>query len=197
MNVDRREPVDRIAWTIALAAAVLTVLYRLAPYSGLLPQDALWNLMPVGALALFAGSRLRLWGVLLPLAVMLVSDLLLLIPLGPEAFGGENRLVVYACFAGYAALGLLVRRDSFSPLWVTGAALLGSAQFFLVTNFLAWRAKSLPYTDDLSGLLSCYAAGLPFHHNTLRADVTFSLSFFALHLVVLALADGTRERQPA
>jgi len=198
MKAERRESVDWVAWGIALAVAVLAVLYRLAPYTGLFPKDALWNLMPIGALALFAGSRLRLWGVLFPLAVMVVSDLLLMIPLGTKALSWD-RPVIYACFALYSALGLLIRRDKFSPLWVTAAALLGSAQFFLITNFFSWWEKVMPYSNDLAGLMQCYTLALPFHQNTLVADVTFSLSFFALHLFVLAVVsspEGTREGQP-
>ena len=58
--------------TIALAAAGYSILYRLAP------AYAAPNLSPIGALCLFSLGFLPVrWAALVPLAVMVVSDLVL------------------------------------------------------------------------------------------------------------------------
>src|SRR5262249_21314800 len=69
MLTDNRAGQTRLTLLYVLVIAVLAALLRLAPrWFDLGP--GVWNLMPVGALALFAGSRLRTrsaW--LVPLAV--------------------------------------------------------------------------------------------------------------------------------
>src|SRR5579871_3857164 len=124
------------------AAAVVAVAVRLVPrWLGLdLEGQYLWQLMPVGALGLFAGARLRgPLALAVPLLAMLVSDLLLiplLASLGQPAFSWLTP-VVYASFAVYALLGRTARRVAW-PLSLLPACLLGSVQFFVLTNFIAW-----------------------------------------------------------
>lgn len=192
---------DRLTLAYALVLGAAAALYRLAPYylfDGP-AAGALWNLMPVGAVALFAGSRLRAaYAYLLPVGVMLLSDLLLIAPLqrlGWPAFGW-GRLVVYASFLGYVLLGRVVGPRSASPLAIGGTALLGGAQFFLITNFAVWPNNPM-YAQDLSGLLACYVAGLPFYRNTLLADLACSGLFFVGHAALLHLAAARHKEQPA
>src|SRR5262245_26844174 len=89
------------AWALALLFAAGAALFRVVPYEWSLGPAAqwVWNFAPIGALALYAGARLRPFALamLVPLAAMLASDLYLLNKLGPVAFGW-SRLVVYACF---------------------------------------------------------------------------------------------------
>ncbi len=126
------------------------------------------NFTPIGALALFGGARFadRRLGLLLPLAALFISDCLLglhvLIP------------VVYGSFAINVLLGrwLRTRRTLLTTAAVT---LLGSVQFFLVTNFACWL---LWYPHTLEGLVACYVAALPFFHNTLLGDAVFVTVLF-------------------
>src|SRR5262245_40816585 len=124
-----------LAW--AAGFALLAVLCRQAPYYPPFTGQWVWHLMPVGALALFAGSRLRSrWAYLVPVAAMLLSDLLLIAPLAKldmSAFSWETPLI-YGSFLLSVLIGRCVRRDETSPGVVGGAALLGSLQFFLLTN---------------------------------------------------------------
>src|SRR5690349_2132421 len=92
-----------------LIVAVITVLARLMPYLIGPDRQLLWNLMPVGALALFAGSRVRsprAW--LVPLAVMIVSDLLLWYPLaqkGLSPFSWLGTPTIYGSYFLYVLIG--------------------------------------------------------------------------------------------
>jgi hypothetical protein len=200
MTAERRQSVDYLAWGLCAVVAIQVVLFRLAPYYW--AGQEFFHLIPIGALALFAGSRLRsAWGVLVPLGVRLVTDLLLILPLaamGQPSFNWETPLV-YASLAGYYAIGRLVPRDRLALNWVVVAALAGSTQFFLVTNFGSWLGGALPYTRDLAGLMDSYVKALPFHRNTFMADVMYSVGLFAVYAAAAWAVSpvARREEQPA
>ena len=132
-----------------------------------------WNFAPVGALSLFAGARLRGWqAYLVPLALMALTDPLL---------GGYSAAtpLVYASFLINVWIGTRLRHSE-NPLWIGSAAVAGSLQFFLLTNF-AWLTASSMYPHTLAGMLACYAAGVPFFWRTLASDLFYSGVLFGLH----------------
>jgi hypothetical protein len=173
-----------LAWTIGLG--LFAALYRQAPYRPPLEgTNLVWHLMPVGALSLFAGSRLRSrWAFLVPVAAMLLSDLLLIAPLaarGMSAFSWGTPLI-YASFLLSVVIGRCVQRDESSPWVIGGAALLGSLGFFVLSNFSVWafgHGHRYPFT--FAGLIDCYVAAIPFFRNTVASDLAFGFAFFALH----------------
>jgi hypothetical protein len=159
--------------TIVLAVIVATAaLARLAPHPP--------NVTPIAALALFGGACFtdRRLAYLLPLAAMLLSDLVL----GFTRYGIlvmlASQPVVYACFLATTALGQLIQDRR--SVWQVGSATLGgSVLFFVVTNFAAWAmATGHLYPRTGSGLMACYAAGVPFFRNTLLGDAAFSAILF-------------------
>jgi hypothetical protein len=157
-------------------ASVAACLFRLIPY-GYRPP----NCHPVGALSLYAGGRLPWWVALpLPLAVMALSDYLLYALFGYPWF---NRWA-YASFVVYALLGRLLTHTN-SPWRIGAVTLLGSVQFFLLTNFGVWlnsagHASGL-YPPTTAGLLDCYLMALPFFGYTLMGDLGFSALLFGAH----------------
>lgn len=144
-----------------LRLAVILLLIGAAGALRLLPHP--WNFTPIGAMALFGGAFLRdkRAALVVPLAALFAGDLVL----------GFYRLmpVVYASFLVSVAIGFLLRERRSAPR-VAGAALLGSVQFFVVTNFAVWAAGGL-YPRTGAGLAACYAAALPFFRNTLAGDL--------------------------
>ena len=54
-------------------------------------------------------------------------------------------------------------------------------QFFLITNFGSWMAGHGTYSRTLSGVMACYAAGVPFFWRTLASDLVYSGLLFGLH----------------
>jgi hypothetical protein len=167
----------RPAQYLAVGLAVGAGLLRIIPHP--------WNFTPVTALGLFGGARLRPWQAFtLPFVVMVVSDFLLWLIVGP-AWKPFN-LLVYGCFAVSVLLGLLLRRTR-SPLRIGAASVAASLLFFLVTNFGVWYSsrvgpETLPggagmmretegsiypigrlrYADNANGLMTCYFMGLDF-----------------------------------
>src|SRR5262245_30484727 len=134
MDAPTTNPPDRTRQTVvrplASSLAVLAGLIRLVPHP--------WNFTPVGALGLYGGARLPAWQAFtLPLAVMIVTDLVLKVVLNLPAFNP----FVYAAFVVYVLLGRLLTRTE-SPWKIGTVSLVGSVQFFLLSNFGAWLGLS-------------------------------------------------------
>ena len=142
----------------------------------LLPHPA--NVTPMAAMALFGGVYLtdRRIAFLVPLAAMYLSD----IALGffVYDFGWFHWFMpfVYAGFMVTVCLGLLIRRR-ITPLVVSGAALISSVLFFIITNFGVWLVGNL-YPKTLAGLGSCYIAAIPFFRNALMGNAFYTLVLF-------------------
>jgi len=149
---------------LAIGLMVLGALIRVTQH---------WNFAPVGAMSLFGGARLRGWqAYLLPLALMVVTDPLL---------GGYSVAtpLVYASFLINVWIGSRLRQSE-NPLAIGAAAVAGSLQFFLITNFAAFVGFNT-YPHTWTGLVSCYVAGIPFYGRTLASDLLYSAVLFGLH----------------
>ena len=191
-----------LTWVWIVAFAALAVFHRLVPYLFDLGPEAhfAWNFVPVGAVGLFAGARGRSpLALLTPLAVMLVSDLLLwpfLAAKGLPTFGLGTPLI-YASFTAYALIGRGASRLS-SPLWIGGGAVLGALQFYLITNFVCWvGGDGVEYARSLAGLGQCYYMALPFFGTTLGGDLLFTGLFFGLHALSPVVLQDRKAGQPA
>jgi hypothetical protein len=200
MSSDKRPNDNGLAWAWVVGLTAAVVVYRLVPYLCHLSHEAryIWNLTPVGALALFAGARLRSrLAYLVPLVAMALSDLLLiqlLAGLGMRAFSWGTP-VIYAAFMIEVAFGRLLR-DRVSAWWV-GAAVLGATQFYLLTNFAVWLGgDGLTYPKTVAGLAQCYVAGWPFYRNMLLGNLLFSGLFFGLYALALRAAERRKAEQP-
>lgn len=152
---------------------ILTGTVLAAAAARLLPHP--WNFTPIGAMALFGGAQFasKRASFLVPLAALFLSDLVL----------GLHLLMpfVYACFALTVCLGFWVRRQP-GVGRIAVASLISSTLFFLVTNFGVWACLNT-YPKTAGGLLTCYAAGLPFFRNGLLGDLFYAgLLFGALAL---------------
>jgi hypothetical protein len=202
MDTDQQTSDRTLTLSYTLIVAAIAALFRLAPYyllSNTTKAHPLWNLAAVGALALFAGSRLReRWAFLVPLGVMLFADLLLIRPLAAldmSVFSWHTP-ILYASFLIYVLIGRMIRQRELSGMVVGGAALLGSVQFFLISNFVVWPG-STTYPQTLTGLMECYIAAVPFYRGTLTGDLFFSGLIFGVHAVLVGAGSRAKARQPA
>ena len=134
----------------------------------LLPHPS--NFTPIGALALFAGAHFddKRWAFVVPLAAMLLSDLVL-------GFHGQMP-ITYAAFAVIVAMGFWLKENK-SVLNVTGASVAAATFFFVVSNFGVWAFDRL-YPLTLQGLITCYVAAIPFFQNWLIATLVYSAVLF-------------------
>src|SRR5687768_1853188 len=131
---------------------------------GLIRVTQQLNFAPVGALSLFAGARLRSWqAYLLPLVLMAVTDPFL-------GVYSEATPAVYASFLLSVWIGTRLRATE-NPAWIGGAAVAGSVQFFLATNFATWAGGFHLYPKTFAGLMQAYTLGIPFFWRTLGSDL--------------------------
>lgn len=158
MNAERND--RQILWAKMVIAAVLV---GLAAALRIVAHP--WNFTPIGAIALFSGAtfRQRWMKIAFPLAALFAGDV----------FVGLYKLmfVIYASFLISVAIGMWIGEER-KIVRSAGATFLGALQFFLITNFAIW-ATFLTYPKTATGLLACYAAGLPLFWNTLAGDALY------------------------
>ncbi len=125
------------------------------------------NFTAIGALALFAGSKVqdKKLALLVPVFAMMVSDLL--IP------GGFN-LFVYACFVATVFMGMLIK--NYNPAKIAFGGLLSAVLFFLVTNFAFLYPTAYP--QNFQGIMASYVAGIPFFNYQLLGNLFYSALLF-------------------
>ena len=147
----------------------------MAASTRLLPHPP--NFTPIIAIALFAGAYFRFtkWAWILPLAVMIVSDLGLWWMHGYELFT-VMRLVIYLTLIAIVVIGIPVGKK-ISAGSVLGGTLAGAVCFFIVTNFAVWLMGTL-YPMSWEGLIACYSAAIPFFRNTLTSTLFYSAAMF-------------------
>ena len=148
---------------------IIPALIVFAALTRLMPHPP--NFTPIIAMGLFGGAYLKdtRWVILLPVVAMLIADFFL-------GFHG-TMIWVYCSLIIISSMGLLLK-NRITLINGAIAILGGSLLFFLVTNFGVW-ASSIFYPKTFIGLISCYAAGLPFFGNTLAGSVFYSsLMFF-------------------
>jgi hypothetical protein len=163
-----------------MPAAVLLII--LGALSRLVPHPP--NAVAIGALALYAAARLpRVWAFVVPVAAMVLSDIIIDYGYGHGAFP-ITRLTIYATKVLIVALGRLPRANA-GPMVRASMSLVASTLFFLTTNFALWATDPIsPYARTWGGLASCYTAAIPFFGNALMADLTGTAFLFTLDHVI-------------
>lgn len=187
-----------VSCAITVLAGMMAGLIRLVP--------ATYNFTPVGALGLFGGAKLRSWHAFaLPIAVMVVTDLALWGITGQLMYSPFHlsRVYVYGSLLLYVVIGKALVKTN-SPGRILAASLLGSIQFFLLTNFCDWLFQPLMivpeawrYARDLGGLVTCYVNGLPFYNGgglfffgLFLGDLFFSGCLFGLYALGMRTAEA-------
>lgn len=158
---------------------LLAAMIVIAALSRLLPHPP--NFSPVEAIALFGGAYFahRGWAVLVPLAAMLLSDLVLAATMGGSYLSYMTSLgfwSVYACIALTTVLGFALRGRA-SVGRVAGLGLVGSVLFFLVTNFFVWFGGTM-YPQTAEGLVAAYVAAIPFFQYSVLGTAVYGAVLF-------------------
>lgn len=166
-----------------LAAIIIGV----AAISRLLPHP--YNFTPIGAMALFGGTYIteRKKAILIPLAAMLVSDILLQLAyfIKLNSFPGFHWGIpfVYGSFALIACLGFYLRR-LVQRQTIMVCSLVGSIIFFFITNFGTWLTPPQLYPHTINGLMDCYIKAIPFFGGTIMGDLFYNLILFGAWSII-------------
>ncbi len=147
--------------------------------------NAAWHLVPMGAIALYAGAKLpRRWAWLVPVAGMVLSDVVIDYGHG-RSFTELWRWVGYVALGATALIGPLARVQKLGVLRYPLLSLGASTLFFLASNGAVWvEDRGQYYATTTAGLIACYVAGLPYYARTILADLAGTAVLFGLGPVV-------------
>lgn len=167
----------RNQWLLALALIVAAALTRLLPHP--------YNFTPLGGMALFAGTvfRKQWYSLLIPFVALWISDLALNNLIYGQYFDSFSWFGSLGTYLGFAAIFLLGRYalSRIKPANIFSMSLIGSGIFFLISNGLVWMqgfTGLMTYPLTGSGLIACYAAGIPFFGGTIAGDLFYNTLLF-------------------
>ena len=146
-----------------VSAAIL-----LAAISRILPHPP--NFTPIAAMALFGGAGLsdKKFAFIIPLLAMFISDCVLQAVSG---IGFHNTIFfVYGSIVITVAMGFMLRNNNSAGRTIL-FSVLSAIIFFIVTNFATWWLEGTNgaplYAHTLQGLITCFAAAIPFYSNSI------------------------------
>ena len=163
-------------YMLILFLIFIGVMSRIYPYAP--------NFTPMLSIALLSGfySKNRFF-VLLPILIMLMSDIML----------GNHAIVpwVYSSFILIFALGYFIKKSSYSYILIF--SIFSSVIFFIISNLGVWFTGG--YSYSFNGLIACYTAAIPFFKNTLISTILYSSLIHAVVSVVSSYDKQLRVNQ--
>jgi len=172
---------------IKIQFGLLLGIVFLAAFTRIIPHFQ--NFSPLGAIGLFGAAHFdKKWkAFLIPIAATWLSDLFI----NNLIFSQNNTGFTwfydgfYWQYGSYLCITLtgifIFKKISFQK--VAKGALSSSAIFFIISNFGVWIGSRL-YPQNFDGLMSCYAAGIPFLTNTLAGDLFYSGILFGGYYLI-------------
>ena len=170
-----------------LQTGVLSIIILLAAFTRIMPHPP--NFSPMAAIGLFGAAHFaKKWqAFFIPLIGIWVSDLV--INNYVYSSSSSNFVWFYSGFywqyISYILIiftGLFIFNRGISLTKTAGGMISSSGIFFLVSNFGVWAGGTM-YPKNFSGLITCYAAGVPFIHNTIkRCSIYYCLIWHILFI---------------
>lgn len=171
-----------------LQTGVLSIIILLAAFTRIMPHPP--NFSPMAAIGLFGAAHFaKKWqAFFIPLIGIWVSDLV--INNYVYSSSSSNFVWFYSGFywqyMSYILIifaGLFIFNRGISLTKTFGGMISSSGIFFLVSNFGVWTGGTM-YPKNFGGLITCYAAGVPFIHNTIISDVLFTTVLFGTYYLL-------------
>ena len=171
-----------------LQTGVLSIIILLAAFTRIMPHPP--NFSPMAAIGLFGAAHFaKKWqAFFIPLIGICVSDLV--INNYVYSSSSSNFVWFYSGFywqyISYILIifaGLFIFNRGISLTKMFGGMISSSGIFFLVSNFGVWAGGTM-YPKNFGGLITCYAAGVPFIHNTIISDVLFTTVLFGTYYLL-------------
>ena len=171
-----------------LQTGVLSIIILLAAVTRIMPHPP--NFSPMAAIGLFGAAHFaKKWqAFFIPLIGIWISDLV--INNYVYSSSSSNFVWFYSGFywqyISYILIifaGLFIFNRGISLTKMFGGMISSSGIFFLVSNFGVWAGGTM-YPKNFGGLITCYAAGVPFIHNTIISDVLFTTVLFGTYYLL-------------
>ncbi len=167
---------------LIIALIILASLSRFIPH--------LHNFSPIGAVSLFGAALFKdKWkAFLVPISATWASDLFLNNIIYSKYFseftwfykGSQWQFLSYILVI---LLGLSLFKNKFNLSRLGIGTLSSIGIFYIVSNFGVW-VSGLMYTKDLSGLLNCYIAGIPFLKGTALGNLFYVPILFGSYYLI-------------
>lgn len=156
--------------SIVLKEKYLAFLVLFSIVTRLLPH--LPNMAPIGALALFTGSRYSTKKALVTVLItMFISDIFL---------GFHSMMIwVYASYISIVLVSHLFKKNIRGKMIFT-SSIFASVLFYIITNFGVWISGSM-YTHSFEGLVQSYTMAIPFFRYTMIGDILYTSVFFGMY----------------
>jgi len=159
---------------LVLGCILVGFIYRILPGHP-------FNFTPIAAMAFVGGMYInkRALAFAAPLVALFLSDFILNNTINRTFFPEVNGMVfwshymafTYGAFLLTVVLGILLAKKAV-PMKILLGGLGASILFFVISNFGSWLTLPM-YPKTAGGLLSAYAAGIPFFKNTLLSNFLF------------------------
>ncbi|MGB9233525.1 MAG: DUF6580 family putative transport protein [Terriglobales bacterium] len=177
---------------VLVAVAVRFMILGLTPHP--------FAFTPVAAALLYFGARgprRQLW---IPFVLLAASDVVLTKFFYAYQFSWDH-FVTWLWYAAILWLGTGLResaslRSVTDWLRVGSASLTASISFFVVSNFAVWACWNM-YPKTFAGLMTCYAAGIPFFRHSVAGDLVFTAFMFGVPAAAALLARSSNSHGPA
>jgi len=173
---------DRSALLAFILLILAASLYRVWP-------DRPYGFAPQWAMAIFAGAVIKdkKYAFLFPLISMFISDALyqILFSAGSTPIWGfyEGQLTNYILFGSLVLFGFMITRTN--AIKIIAASLAAPSAYFLISNLLVWTSGGgYMRPKTFSGLMQCYADGVPFYQMSLVATLCFSGVLFGSYYLL-------------
>jgi hypothetical protein len=166
---------------INLRFSILTGLILLAAFSRMIPHPV--NFSPLSAIVLFGAAHFtKKWQVfLIPIAATWLSDLFINNVMYSKYYPTFTWFYegFYWQYASYLLIGIfaLPLFKKFNKKRILLGALGSTTIFFLISNLGCYVGNTF-YPQNVGGLISCYAAGIPFIQGTFFGDLFYSILLF-------------------
>ena len=156
-------------------------LILIVAFSRLIPHYP--NFTPLCAIALFGAKHFnnKYLAYILPLFALWLSDVIINNFVLGEYFNEFTLLYSgfywqYGSFMLITLFGRLTLKNV-SVSNILGISISSSLIFFVISNFGVWVSSTF-YPNTISGLISCYAAAIPFYYGTLGGAIFYSFFLF-------------------
>jgi hypothetical protein len=136
------------------------------------------NFSGIGAVALFGGSYFKnKWNsFLMPLFVLLLSDIGLALTMGKDYGFYQGWYYTYIAFALMVLVGtIMIKKVNVQN--VLGAGLVVVFIHWIVSDFGVWLGSSF-YPQTLAGFWTCLVAAIPFEINFLAGTLAYAAILF-------------------
>lgn len=145
-------------------------------------EAGIYNLAPVAALGLFAGSVLndKKFAYLFALLAMFISDAYIQFFTPLQGFYDISQFFVYGSMMIATFMGTTMKNRK--ALTVAGYSVTGSAIFFILSNFGTYLTGLWGFGID--GLVTTYTMAIPFAKNTFLGDLVFSGILFGVYALL-------------